>query len=128
MKAILDAGALVAVDRRNRLTGAQLRVLQQQGTPVRVSSAVMGQVWRDGRKQANLVRPVLIVVGLVAFQDSPQVGRVPYEGAVQELAPTSADPAFGDCVHAGRPDVAEHGRINRRTTVSGLINEYHRAA
>jgi hypothetical protein len=31
-------------------------VLQQQGTPVRVSSAVVGQVWRDGRRQANLAR------------------------------------------------------------------------
>jgi hypothetical protein len=55
------------------------------------------------------VRPVLIVVGLVAAQDPPQMGRVPDEGAVQELAAASADPAFGDCVHAGRPDVAEHG-------------------
>jgi hypothetical protein len=31
------------------------------------------------------------------------------EGTVQELAATSADPAFGDRVHAGRLDVAEHG-------------------
>ena len=27
----------------------------------------------------------------------------------KEFAAASADPAFGDCVHAGRPDVAEHG-------------------
>ncbi len=54
MKAVLDAGALVAVDRRDRAIGAQLRVLQQQGTPIRASSAVVGQVWRDGRRQANL--------------------------------------------------------------------------
>jgi hypothetical protein len=56
VKAILDAGALVAVDRRNRMIGARLRLLQQQGTPIRVSSAVVGQVWRDGRRQANLAR------------------------------------------------------------------------
>ena len=53
--------------------------------------------------------PVLIVVGLVVFQDSPQMGRVPDEGAVQELAAASADLAFGGRVHAGRLDVAEHG-------------------
>ena len=52
----MDAGALVAVDRRNRMIGARLRVLQQQGTPIRVSSAVVGQVWRDGRRQATLAR------------------------------------------------------------------------
>ena len=65
VKAVLDAGALAAVDRRDRMTGARLRVLQQHATPVRVSSAVVGQVWRDGRKQANLAR-VLAGVGIQA--------------------------------------------------------------
>ena len=77
MKAILDAGALVAVDRRNRLIGAQLRVLQQQGRPIRVSSAVVGQVWRDGRKQANLAR-VLAGVGIEALgeDDGKRIGEL----------------------------------------------------
>ena len=52
---------------------------------------------------------MLIVVGLVLAQDLPQMGLVPDEGAVQELASASPDPAFGDRVHAGRPHVAEHG-------------------
>lgn len=56
MKAVLDAGALVAIDRRDRAVGAQLRVLQRQGTPLRVSAAVIGQVWRDGARQAHLAR------------------------------------------------------------------------
>lgn len=63
MRAVLDAGALVAIDRRDRVIGAQLRVLQQQATPLRTSAAVVGQVWRDGRKQANLAR-VLAGVGV----------------------------------------------------------------
>jgi len=77
VKAVLDAGALVAVDRRNRLIGAQLRVLQQRGTPVRVSSAVIGQVWRDGRKQANLAR-VLAGVGVEALgkDDGRRIGEL----------------------------------------------------
>ena len=40
-----------------------------------------------------------IVAGLVLAQDPPQVGLVPDEGAVQELAAASSDPAFGDRVH-----------------------------
>ncbi|HEX3192247.1 MAG TPA: hypothetical protein VHS30_20950 [Streptosporangiaceae bacterium] len=52
---------------------------------------------------------MLIVVDLVRVQDPPQMGLVPDKGAVRELAPASADPAFGDCVHARRRDVAEHG-------------------
>jgi len=55
------------------------------------------------------VWPVLIVVDLVRVQDPPQMGLVPDEGPVEELAPAPADPAFDDRVHARRPDVAEHG-------------------
>jgi hypothetical protein len=52
---------------------------------------------------------VLIVVVLVLAQDLPQMVLVPDEGAVQELAPASPDPSFGDRVHAGRLHVAQHG-------------------
>jgi hypothetical protein len=77
MKVVLDAGALVAVDRRDRMTGARLRVLQQRATPVRVSSAVVGQVWRDGRRQANLAR-VLAGVGVEALgkDNGKQIGEL----------------------------------------------------
>jgi len=56
MNAILDAGAFVAIERRDRKVGAMLRVLQQQRVPLRTSAAVLAQVWRDGRKQAELAR------------------------------------------------------------------------
>jgi hypothetical protein len=77
VKAVLDTGALVAVDRRDRMIGAQLRVLQHQGTPIRVSSAVVGQVWRDGLKQANLAR-VLTGVGIEALgkDDGRRIGEL----------------------------------------------------
>jgi hypothetical protein len=55
------------------------------------------------------VGTVLIVMGFVLAQDLSQVGLVPDEGAVHELAAASADPAFGDRVHAGRLYVAEYG-------------------
>ena len=55
------------------------------------------------------MRPVPVVVGLVPAHDPPQMGLVPDECAVQELAAASADPAFGDRVHAGRLDLAKHG-------------------
>jgi hypothetical protein len=49
------------------------------------------------------------MVGFVLAQDLSQMGLVPDEGAVQELAPASPDPAFHDRVHARSPDAAEHG-------------------
>src|SRR5713226_6301335 len=45
---------------------------------------------------------------LILAQDPPQMGLVPDEGAVQELAAASPDPAFGDRVHARRRHVAKH--------------------
>ena len=77
MKAVLDAGALVAIDRGDRVIGAQLRVLQRQRTPLRVSAAVVGQVWRDGRTQANLAR-VLAGVGIEALgtEDGKRIGEL----------------------------------------------------
>ena len=56
MSAVLDAGALVGVERRDRRIGALLRVLQRDGVDVRSSAGAVAQVWRDGRRQANLAR------------------------------------------------------------------------
>jgi hypothetical protein len=75
VRVVLDAGALVATDRRDRVIGAQLRVLQQQATPLRTSAAVVGQVWRDGRKQANLAR-VLAGVGVEPLGEGKQIGEL----------------------------------------------------
>ena len=58
MSAVLDAGALIAVDKRDRKIGAMLRVLQRDGVPVVSSAGALAQVWRDGRRQANLARVV----------------------------------------------------------------------
>lgn len=56
MALVLDAGALIAVERRDRRVGALLRVAQRDAIPVRTSAAVVAQVWRDGTRQANLAR------------------------------------------------------------------------
>jgi hypothetical protein len=56
VRAVLDAGAFVAIEKRDRHVGAMLRVLQHRRVPVGTSAAVVAQVWRDGRKQALLAR------------------------------------------------------------------------
>jgi hypothetical protein len=56
MSLVLDAGALLAIDRRNRRVGALLRVAQQERIPVRTSPAAVAQVWRHGARQAPLAR------------------------------------------------------------------------
>lgn len=68
MTAVLDAGALVAVDKRDRMVGAMLRVLHRDGVPVITSGGVVAQVWREGSRQANLAR-ILSGVDVDALDD-----------------------------------------------------------
>ncbi|MDQ3769573.1 MAG: hypothetical protein M3370_08885 [Actinomycetota bacterium] len=72
MAVVLDAGALIAIDRRSGRVGSMLLVSRLRGTPVRTSSAVVAQVWRDGARQANLAR--LLGAVEVASLD-PAAGR-----------------------------------------------------
>src|SRR5580658_7826235 len=54
---ILDAGALVAVDRGDRAVVARLRAAQQHGLEQRTNAMVVAQVWRDQHgRQASLAR------------------------------------------------------------------------
>jgi PIN domain nuclease of toxin-antitoxin system len=65
---VLDAGALIAIDKRDRAVGAMLRVLQRDDVPVVTSAAVVAQAWRDPRRQVNLAR-VLTGVDIAALDD-----------------------------------------------------------
>lgn len=53
---VLDAGALVAVDRRNRKVGGVLARAKHKDVQVVTSAAVVAQVWRNGSRQVNLAR------------------------------------------------------------------------
>jgi hypothetical protein len=66
VRAVLDSGAFVAIDKDDREVAAMLRVLQRRRIPLWTSSAVVAQVWRDGRKQALLAR-ILGGVGVRAL-------------------------------------------------------------
>ena len=53
---VLDAGALIALDRGDRRMIALLHRALAQGRAFRVPAGVVGQAWRDGRVQATLAR------------------------------------------------------------------------
>jgi hypothetical protein len=52
----LDAGALIAFERNNRRVVALLARALAHGYALVVPAGVVGQVWRDGRRQARLAR------------------------------------------------------------------------
>jgi hypothetical protein len=54
VRLVLDAGALVAIDRGVSLVGAILARARRQGHPLMTSAAVVAQVWRHGPRQAIL--------------------------------------------------------------------------
>lgn len=73
---VLDAGALVAVDRDDRAMIARLRVAGKAGLELRSNAMVVAQVWRDrlGR-QVNLARLLRAVdVRAVRHEDGRAAG------------------------------------------------------
>ena len=53
---MLDAGALIALDRGDKRMIALLQRALAQGRAFRVPAGVVGQAWRDGRVQVTLAR------------------------------------------------------------------------
>ena len=53
---VLDAGAFIAFERAAPSVRSYLAVAQRHAFEVTTTSPVVGQVWRDGRRQATLAR------------------------------------------------------------------------
>ena len=56
MTLVLDTGALLAVEWRNRAVVSALRAAHTDGIAVRTSSGAVAQAWRNGARQAQLTR------------------------------------------------------------------------
>ena len=95
---ILDAGALVAVDRDDRAVIARLRAAQQHGLELRSNAMVVAQAWRDPHGwQAALAR-LLRAVDVRAID--PETGRT--AGVLLGAADTS-DPIDATVVLLAAP-------------------------
>jgi hypothetical protein len=66
---VLDAGALIAVERGDREVAALLKAERHAGRVPITHGGVVGQVWRDGARQALLAR-LLAGVEVVALDDA----------------------------------------------------------
>lgn len=74
MRLVLDAGALVAIDRGDSRVGAMLDRARRREHQVLTSAAVVAQVWRHGARQAILAR-VLAGVQAVSL-DLPSAKQI----------------------------------------------------
>ena len=85
---VLDAGALIALDRDERDVWALLRRAVAAGDLLQVPAGVIGQAWRDGRRQVSLSRALA------------HCEEVPLDGPVARAAGTL-------CGRTGQPDVID---------------------
>ncbi len=68
----LDAGALIAFERGDRRMLALVIRARERGDTLAIPAGVVGQVWRDGRRQARLARLLASDVVEIESLDDPR--------------------------------------------------------
>jgi hypothetical protein len=105
---ILDAGALIGVDRGDRGVVAEVRRAQQAGLELRTNPMVVAQAWRDRRgRQASLARLLQAVkVRPIQDQDGREAGALLGQAGTSDPVDATvvllADP--GDRILTSDPD------------------------
>jgi hypothetical protein len=66
---VLDAGALIAFERNDRKVRTLVELAAASGIDLHTPAGVIGQVWRDGKRQARLARLVSSGVLLIHALD-----------------------------------------------------------
>jgi hypothetical protein len=119
---VLDTGALVAVDRGDRLLAASLRVAERHGWELRSTGAVIAEAWRDaGGRQARLARllkavDVRVVDRRLGQEAGVLLGRCDVSDAVD--ATVVAVAASGDRILTSDPtDVGALVSASRRAVL-----------
>ncbi len=84
---VLDAGALIALDRGDKRMIALLQRALTQGRALRISAGVVGQVWRNGLVQVNLAR-LLRSHEVVVIPLDDQLARERRDPIAQATRPT----------------------------------------
>ena len=111
MSLVLDAGALVALDRNERPMWTRLKAAQIAGELPITHGAVIGQVWRGGPRQARLAQAF---VGIEVRPLDEQLGRAAGELLATARTADVIDAAVvllatdGDVIVSGDSDDLEH--------------------
>jgi hypothetical protein len=61
MRLVLDAGALIAIDRDDRRVAGLIALGRRAGADLVTVAPVVGQAWRDGARQARLARALPMI-------------------------------------------------------------------
>ena len=105
---VLDAGALIAVDRDDRAMLARLRAAERHGLELRTNAMAVAQVWRDSRgRQAGLARVLRAVDVRAVDQEAGRaagalLGQAHASDPIDATVVLLAEP--GDRILTGDPD------------------------
>lgn len=127
---VLDAGALIALDRNDRTLWAILRNAADDAAEVSVPAGAIGQAWRDGARQALLSRALkhcdeVALDGALARASGILCGHSSTADIVDASVAIvgAARARFGDAVIlTSDPNDLTHlvGVLNSRTRVVGV--------
>lgn len=77
MNLILDAGALIAIERDDRRVAGLIELGRRAAASLVTTVPVVGQAWRDGTRQARLARALAMIdLRPVALQDAKEAGEL----------------------------------------------------
>lgn len=107
MNLVLDAGALIALDRDDRRVAGLIELGRRSAASLVTSAPVVGQAWRDGARQSRLARALrMIDVRDVDLDEAKEagalLGRTGGSDVVDALVALLARP--GDQVLSSDPD------------------------
>jgi hypothetical protein len=74
---ILDAGALIAIDRDDRRVAGLIELGRRAAASLVTTTPVVGQAWRDGAQQARLARGLAMIdLRSVVPEDAKNAGEL----------------------------------------------------
>jgi len=99
---LYDAGALIALNHSDRGIWARHKLALDEGRDIHVPAVVVGQVWRDGRRQA-------------------QLGKVLAGCQVDPVGSETSKAAGTLCGRAGSSDVVDATVVVMATALSAIV-------
>lgn len=120
MKVVLDAGALIGIDRDDRRVAGLIELARRAGADLVTVAPAVAQAWRGGSRQARLARWLpMVEVRVTELADAKAAGELlaasATSDAVDALVALAALP--GDQVLTGDPGDLGVLLANRRVTV-----------
>lgn len=77
MNVVLDAGALIGIDRDDRRVAGLIELGRRAAAQLLTTAPAVGQAWRDGTRQARLARALAMIdVRPTSLADAKEAGEL----------------------------------------------------